>query len=117
MTVSTTHWPAISKDASACAVRPNMVDYEESRRSFSWATARAALDGLPAGGLNIAHEAVDRHVACGRGDHVALRWLGRSGARRDVTYAELAALSSRFAHALETLGVAQGERVFAYCDR
>jgi acetyl-CoA synthetase len=30
-----------------------------------WAAARARLAGLPGGGLNIAHEAVDRHVMAG----------------------------------------------------
>jgi acetyl-CoA synthetase len=118
MTATATHWPAITKDIEALAVRPNLVDYDAMRASFSWDAARAALDGLPGGrGLNIAHEAVDRHVAAGHGERVALRWLGRDGTARDVTYAELAELSSRFAHALEALGVQRGERVFACCDR
>lgn len=113
-----THWPAIPKDVEALPVRPHLTDYDAACASFSWDAARAALDGLPDGaGLNIAHEAVDRHLAHGRGDHVALRWLSRDGQRHDVTYAQLAAASSRFAHALETLGVEPGERVFACCDR
>jgi acetyl-CoA synthetase len=77
------------------AVAPNMPDYDRARREFSWARARAMLAGLPFGrGLNIAHEAVDRHVAAGRGDLVALRLLGKDGSRRSVTYAELAARSA-----------------------
>ncbi len=41
-----------------------------------WAAARAELDGLPDGqGLNIAHEAVDRHLSHGRADFVAVRYL------------------------------------------
>jgi acetyl-CoA synthetase len=47
---------------------------------------------------------------------VALRWRGR-GSARDVTYAELAAESSRFAHALAALGVKKGDVVFALCPR
>ena len=47
------------------------------------------LDGLPGGrGLNIAHEAVDRHAG-GRGEHLALRWLGKDGAAPDFSYREL----------------------------
>jgi acetyl-CoA synthetase len=99
------------------AVPPNMGDYAAERAAFSWASARAALDGLPGGALNIAHEAVDRHAAGARRDHVALRWLGRRGERRDVTYAELAELTSRFAGALDALGVRRGERVFALAGR
>lgn len=52
------------------------------------------LDGLPGGGLNIAHEAVARHVATGRGGQDAIRWIGREGARRDTTYADLAGMTA-----------------------
>ena len=63
-----------------------------------WAQARARLDGLPGGrGLNIAHEAVDRHATSHRADHVALRWLPRTGGHHDITYRQLAADTSRFA--------------------
>ena len=55
---------SIPKSAAAWRVTPNLLDYDEERRRFSWDAARAALDGLPGGaGLNIAHEAVDRHAA------------------------------------------------------
>jgi acetyl-CoA synthetase len=82
-----------------------------------WDEARAALAGLPGGGLNIAHEAVDRHAAGARASHVALRWLPAAGGRRDLTYAELARLTSRFAHLLRGLGVAKGDVVFVLCGR
>ncbi len=66
-----------------------------------WAAARAELDGLPGDhGLNIAHEAVDRHATSDRADHVALRCLSRSGPSRDITYRDLAAETSRFASLL-----------------
>jgi acetyl-CoA synthetase len=99
-------------------VTPNLADYDAARASFSWARARACLAGLPGGrGLNIAHEAVDRHAAGASRDRVAIRWLGRDGARRDLTYAELAAQSNRWANALESLGVRAGERVYALTGR
>jgi acetyl-CoA synthetase len=104
--------------SAAWRLVPNLLDYEAARKEFTWEVAAAALEGLPGGrGLNIAHEAVDRHVAAGRGERVALRWLGKRGERRLVTYAELAADSARFANALRTLGLARGERVFALCPR
>jgi acetyl-CoA synthetase len=105
----------ISKPASRVA--PNMPDLEAARAAFRWDDARAALAGLPAGGLNIAYEAVDRHLAGPVARRVALRWRGRGGERRDITYAELAEQSNRFAGALERLGVAAGEVVFALCPR
>ena len=78
----------------------NLQDYERCAGTFSWAQARALLDGLPGGGLNIAHEAVDRHVLAGRGDKLALRWIGRDDAVRDFTYAALRAETNRFANVL-----------------
>ena len=45
-------------------MEPNLADYDRDYASFSWEAARRDLDGLPDGrGLNIAHEAVDRHAA------------------------------------------------------
>lgn len=85
--------------------------------AFSWASARAELDGLPSGGVNIAHEAVDRQVLAGRGATIALRWLGKNGERREFSYAELMHLSNRFAHGLQRLGVGRGERVCALVGR
>lgn len=83
-----------------------------------WGEARAALDGLPGGeGLNIAYEAVDRHVAKGGGDHVAFRFIDRSNVVTSLTYGELAKQSNRFANVLTDLGVRPGDRVFILAGR
>ncbi len=58
--------------------------------------------------LNIAHECVDRHAASGRD---ALIVVNASGEDEVITYADLAADSSRFAHLLERRGVQVGDRV------
>ena len=58
-------WEPIHKMPGKQAVVPNLWDYEEVRSSFTWDAARDELDGLPGGGLNIAYEAVDRHLAHG----------------------------------------------------
>jgi acetyl-CoA synthetase len=64
----------------------------------------AGLDGLPGGqGLNIAHEAVDRHAAGPLATNVALRWLPRRGVPLELTYHDLAARTSQFANAVLTL--------------
>jgi acetyl-CoA synthetase len=111
-------WAPIAKDVSSLRVPPNLPDYERAREAFSWRAARGALHGLPRGrGLNIAYEAVDRHVRAGHADRVALRRPACSGERLDVTYGDLAAGSSQFANALRRLGVKRGDRVFACCDR
>jgi len=82
-----------------------------------WEAARARLQGLPGGGLNIAHEALDRHVVAGHGAQPALIWLGRDGQREILTYADLAADAARFAHVLRAHGVERGERLFLLSGR
>ena len=101
----------------AWRVAPNLVDYAAERARFRWADARRRLDGLPGGGINIAHEAVDRHASGPRAERVAIRWRGRHGARRDLRYRELAADTSRFANALGALGIGRGDAVFALAGR
>jgi acetyl-CoA synthetase len=117
MAVSVT-WPTIHKGAWPAGVTPNVVDYESARVGFSWDAARRALDGLPRGrGLNIAHEAVDRHAAGASRDRVAVRWLRRDGRIDAATYRQLAAASNRFANVLGDLGVSVGDRVFTLLGR
>ncbi|MCF7787166.1 MAG: acetate--CoA ligase [Prosthecobacter sp.] len=111
-------FPPITKDIASCHVRPWMVDYARTCAEFSWDAIRAELAGLPrGGGLNIAHEAVDRHANGPRAGHLALRWLGKDGSVRDLTYADMAHGSARFANVLRSLGVGKGERVFALMGR
>jgi len=111
-------WRPIRKRAEDLPVPPNLPDYEAARASFSWEGARALLDGLPGGrGLNMAYEAVDRHVAAGQAARTAIRFLARDGTREELSYDALARLSSRFANVLRALGVREGERVFAFSGR
>ena len=95
----------------------NLSDYEEYAKTFSWAQARRLLDGLPGGGLNIAYEAVDRHVLAGRGGKLALRWIGREGRVLDFTYSALSAAVNRFGNVLAQRGIRKGGRVFSLLGR
>ncbi|HJL15250.1 MAG TPA: acetate--CoA ligase [Sandaracinaceae bacterium LLY-WYZ-13_1] len=101
----------------AAGVAPNLTDYDAERASFTWDQARAQLDGLPDGGLNIAHEAVVRHARGERASKVALRWLGKKGQREELTYADLDAATARFANALTELGVQPGDTVYGLAGR
>jgi len=107
----------IRKRAADLRVAPNLADYESARATFTWDGARAGLAGLPHGGLNIAFEAVDRHVQAGLGERIALRFLDRAGEARELSYAELARLSNRFANVLRGLGLRKGERLFVLAGR
>ena len=66
------------------------------------------------GKLNVAHNCLDRHVAAGRGDKVAIHFEGEPGDTRAITYAELLAEVQRFANVLKGLGVQAGDRVNIY---
>ncbi|MET0458691.1 MAG: acetate--CoA ligase [Ilumatobacteraceae bacterium] len=66
------------------------------------------------GQLNVAHNCLDRHVAAGRGDKVAIHFEGEPGDTRAITYAQLLDEVCRFANALKGLGVQTGDRVNIY---
>jgi acetyl-CoA synthetase len=107
----------IHKRPVAKGRQPNLGNYGELCRAFSWSDARAELDGLPGGGLNIAYEAIDRHVKRGRRDKLALRWLAKTGEVRDFSYGELAVRTNRFANVLAAAGIGKGDRVFSLAGR
>lgn len=106
----------IHKTPADLAVAPNLADHAATCAAFSWETARQALAGLPGGGLNIAYEAVERHAQGPLHDRTAFRFLGDESVR-DVSFGELARLTSRFANVLRALGVQRGERVFVLTGR
>ena len=108
----------IFKTSRDWAVEPNLRDYDDARRNFQWSQARAELSGLSDGrGLNIAHEAVDRHALGPASDRLAIRWLAKSGAVEDFTFARLRGLTNRFANVLKSLGVEKGDRVYVLAGR
>lgn len=96
----------------------NLVNYEETCTGFRWDDVENTLDWLPDGkGLNIAHEAVDRHAVSDKASRIAIRWLDRNGKQRDITYGELKEQSNRFANVLRGLGIGKGDAVFVLSRR
>ena len=66
------------------------------------------------GQLNVAYNCLDRHVAAGDGDRVAIHWEGEPGDSRSITYAELTAEVKKAANLLTSLGITAGDRVAIY---
>jgi len=65
--------------------------------------------------LNTCWNAIDRHVAAGRGDRIALIWDSPvTGQVKRFTYRELQSEVARLAGVLTSLGVAKGDRVLIY---
>ncbi|WP_132254803.1 propionyl-CoA synthetase [Methylobacterium segetis] len=93
-------------------------------RAIAWETAPArAFDAeagtygrwFPDARLNACHNAVDRHVAAGRGSQAAIIHESPvTGTKRRITYAELLDEVSALAAVLSDLGVGKGDRVVLY---
>ena len=107
----------IGKDPAGWRVQPNLRDYAQACRDFSWQGARAELQGMAGGGLNIGYEAVDRHAAGPGAGKLAIRFLRKDGRREDWSYARLKGASDRFMSALRAAGIGKGNRVFALSGR
>ena len=107
----------ISKKVDGFLVEPNLLDYEKEYLEFSWDALQKEFDGLPSGGLNIAHEAIDRHANSELAEKTALVWLGQDGDRKTYTFAQMKKETAKFANVLKTLGVEKGERVFTLSSR
>ena len=66
------------------------------------------------GKLNVAVNCVDRHVAAGKGDRVAIHWVGEPGDTRDLTYSQLKDEVSKAANYFSSVGLESGDRVAIY---
>ncbi len=96
----------------------------DAAKAIDWITPPAtALDDsapplyrwYPGATLNTSVNALDRHVAAGRGDQPALIWdSAMVGEQRTFTYAELLDEVAVFAGALAARGIGKGDRVVIY---
>ena len=110
-------WRPIPKRAEDIA-HANLKDYRAAPRGrSSGATRGGCWTACRAAGLNIAYEAIDRHVDHGRGAKVALRWIGQDGTVREFTYEALRLQTNRFANLLRGLGIEKGDRVYSLLGR
>ncbi len=70
---------------------------------------------FPDGELNTCYNAVDRHVAAGRGAQKAIIYDSPiTGSASTLTYAELQIATARFAGMLHRFGIGAGDRVIIY---
>lgn len=82
----------------------------------NWSFDPVSIKWYEDGVLNLCHNAVDRHVAAGKGDAIAFIFEPDDPAKdaRRVSYSELLTDVKRMAGALTTLGVGKGDRVTIY---
>ena len=96
----------------------------EQAQKLDWSTPpNIALDDsnppfyrwFPDGELNTSYNAVDRHVAAGRGDQKAVIYDSPiTDSSSSMTFAELQIATARFAGMLARLNVKKGDRVILY---
>jgi len=86
--------------------------FKKWERVLDWQapTFRWYLGGMS----NLAYNAVDHHVAAGRGSHVALITENERGERKSLTYAELLQETKRVGAALRAMGIKKGDRIAIY---
>ena len=80
--------------------------YEEAKAKFRWSQAWELFDG-DREHLNITHECIDRHPS----GNTAVRIKFADRHKEEYTFGEMSVLTSKFAYALEKLGVALNDRV------
>jgi acetyl-CoA synthetase len=98
------------------SVEHHLKDYEQAYASFKWEDVYGEFDWARTGKLNMAHEAIDRHLTQGRRNKLALIYTDREHTSR-FTFEDLSLQSNRFANVLRRLGVAKGDRVFVFMSR
>lgn len=94
----------------------NLQNYDHAYANFDWAEVEKAFSWSVTGKVNMAYEAIDRHLLTDRKDKVALKY---SDATRNesYTFADLSRLSNQFGNILRNLGIKKGDRVFVFMPR
>jgi len=94
----------------------NLKNYEEAYANFDWKEVEKQFSWYETGRVNMAYEAIDRHLLTDRKDKTALLY---SDATRDekYTFADLSQLSNKFGNVLRNLGIGKGDRVFVFMPR
>ena len=109
-------------DLYSHAEKDRLAFWEEQARELTWDKSWETVlewnspyaKWFIGGKINASVNALDRHVAAGRGDRTAFHFEGEPGDTRTITYAQMLADVSKAAHALTQIGIKAGDRVAIY---
>ena len=109
-------------DLYAHADKDRLAFWEEQARELTWdKTWDQVLEWnspyakwFIGGKINASVNALDRHIAAGRGQRIAFHFEGEPGDTRTITYSQMLEDVSQAAHALTELGITAGDRVAIY---
>ncbi|WP_068499164.1 acetate--CoA ligase [Paenibacillus kribbensis] len=104
------------EELQAVVPTSNMGSYEQAYNRFQWEDAERHFTWYETGKVNMAHEAIDRHVVEGRGEKTALLYCDASR-NETYTFSQLRASSNKFGNVLRKYGIGKGERVFIFMPR
>src|SRR5579871_4470495 len=104
----------IKKDPQKFVKEPNLPNYEDAYKNFTWEDADKNIDYFDDGACNAAYNAVDRHVKNGKGEKIALYYQGAHDEKEEYTFSHLKEGSDKFANILVSQDVTKGDRVFIF---
>ena len=85
------------------------------KHNYDRSKGKVSIEWFLGGETNLCYNALDRHVANGKGSQVAFHWEGNDvGETRDITYQEMLDDVCRIANVLASFGVKKGEPVAIY---
>ncbi|BDG31030.1 acetate--CoA ligase [Parageobacillus thermoglucosidasius] len=95
----------------------NLKNYEEAYKNFDWKEVEKEFSWFETGRVNMAYEAIDRHVETFRKNKVALYY--RDASRNEkYTFKEMKELSNKVANVLKDVAeIEKGDRVFVFMPR
>ena len=108
MTLTNTIFPMVDE--------PNMPDYDKAYADFSWKEVEKSFSWHETGQVNMAYEAIDRHVETSLKDNIALYYSDQDRDEK-YTFQDMKSLSNRFGNVLRKIGIQQAERVFLFMPR
>lgn len=95
--------------------KASLIDWDQPPQTGCATDAHGVERWFPDGRLNTCYNAVDRHVASGRGDQVAIYYDSPvTNSRGTLTYRQLQERVAKLAGGLANLGVGKGDRVVIY---
>jgi acetyl-CoA synthetase len=94
----------------------NLSSYEEAVDTFNWKQVDSAFSWHQTQKVNIAHEAIDRHVGLGKKEKIALIYQDASR-HETYTFGEMKQKSNQFGNVLRNFKVRKGDRVFIFMPR
>lgn len=97
---------------------PNLPNYEEAVKSFrTWSDFENGLSFFKKHKINVAYNAIDRHVNTWRKNKIALYFESEAGIKKQFTYFDLFLLSNKAANVFKDLGLEKGDRAFIFLPR